>query len=350
MLVYGAEGTRLYPDASASLSVVFSPTERTFGSSTEVIRLTSPIEHDELAEHIGIPGRDGWYPFGLTRLVGVKRLLPNHYLDLESYEMVRFRSPASARSEVEPEVLVGFEDQIVREIFGLLQSNIRAVAHSFDPALTLTAGRDSRIVLLAALDLGLKIDCFTTELPDGAGFLDVMVAERLARLSECRYTSFPWKTPRSADVAAWLRRTGHAIGGRSCRSATTMEGKLADRVVVSGLCGEMGRTFYWREKDLSFDARSPQVLLERMNIPSHPLLLDGAAAWLDDLREAAWPDVLDFAYQEQRLGCWSAAAYYGPTHGITTFSPFNSEVIFDLFLALPYAFRLRDGLYPTFPK
>ena len=76
----------LYLDPSGSQPAVYAPELGVVASSPGLL----DAEDDaELVTAFDVVNRDGWYPFGLTPKRGVNRLLPNHRLDLTTFEASR---------------------------------------------------------------------------------------------------------------------------------------------------------------------------------------------------------------------------------------------------------------------
>ena len=82
---------RIYLDANGSRSVVYDPLEGVAAATTSL--LLAPKDYKErfledLYYACGVDG-DGWFTAGLTAHRGIRRLLCNHYLDLDSWKPVR---------------------------------------------------------------------------------------------------------------------------------------------------------------------------------------------------------------------------------------------------------------------
>ena len=125
---------RIYLDAAASLSCVY-------GTSVEVVASTPGLILDRNAYYKAIDvnlaatiniSNDGWYPAGLTPHPTIRRLLPNHYLD-----MVRWRATRHW-PEGEIPVAESVENNVAR-IADTIKANIQAVTRERKVYLPITA-------------------------------------------------------------------------------------------------------------------------------------------------------------------------------------------------------------------
>ena len=91
----------LYLDPCGSLSIVYCAHQKVVASTPNLIPWDEQT-HDriELAREMGIPNTNAMYPLTLTPRHNVKRLLPNHYLDLSNWQTVPSlaKSPCTARN------------------------------------------------------------------------------------------------------------------------------------------------------------------------------------------------------------------------------------------------------------
>jgi hypothetical protein len=154
----------------------------------------------------------------------------------------------------------------------------------------------------------------------------------------------PWIEPDPADLDEWLERTGHCVAGRGWQ-AVGVRKRLGEGARLSGICGEVGRAFYWRKQDLDGGQLSASSVVERLRLPAHPRLGLAAEKWLGSLPVTEAPLVLDLLYLEQRLGCWAAPKAYGQPGGGR--APLNDNQLFEWMLSLPCDYRFEQRLVPA---
>jgi hypothetical protein len=326
---------RVYTGPGAMLGVVFNATERCVASSLLLAATISDPDKD-LREALDIPHQDRVYPFGLTPDRRVRRLLPHHYLDLESFQSTRWwpTRKAAFATETEP-------SRVVDKIVERLRQQVVRIAGDQPVAISLTAGRDSRMVLASARHLFPKITCYTFGLPDANARLDCRAAAALARRAHIEHRVLPWIAPGETDLQDWQVRTGHCVAGRVWQLVST-QSQLGDGIRLSGIGGEVGRCFYWRRQDLNGAKLSGEELIRRLRLPLHPHLISLSESWLASLPANEAPDVLDLLYIERRLGCWAGPQGYG--HRTSARCPFVDQRVFELMLSLPWAYRFEQKL------
>ncbi|MDP5279868.1 hypothetical protein Q9Q95_13115 [Sphingomonas sp. DG1-23] len=291
-----------------------------------------------------IPAKSNWYPFGLTGRRNVRRLLPNHVLDLETFVAGRYWPDTDLHalrdgSETGP---------MVAEIARLLRENVGAVAAQDQVMCNLTAGRDSRMMLAAARDHVDDITFSTFRFPDRTGAGDTEMASRIAARFGLRHSILDCLDPIEADLADWLRDTGTCVAGRTLQLATTSKhvARMA-RFSLTGLAGELGRSVDWRKADAGETSLSTDMLLKRLGVDVQRLPPSVEAAgdvWRAALGPVPLSLQLDIALVDLWLGSCSGPSFYGHCHGGISISPFNDRRIIDLMLRLPHRYRIEQRL------
>lgn len=336
-LLREADRVRLYPDPCGLLGVVYAPASGTVASIPELLTGTTP--DTALQRAIGVPQRFGWYPFGLTPHIGARRLMPNFALDLAAFEARRFFPTAEHPLVPNDDAAstLGRIGRAVSEAVASMCGDPRAVVH-------LTAGRDSRMVLGAALATGARPTVVTVTIPTAGAKVDAIVAGRLAARAGLRHELRPFVPATAADLDEWYERTGRCVSDHVAGLATTLKSWDRDELQVTGTGGEIARAFYWTEADRTAPRPDARTVVARLGLPATPQTLDAAEAWLATLPPVATATLWDLAYIEQRLGCWAGPATYGSTMALPSLSPFNSRAVVEAILSLPEQTRLGNIL------
>lgn len=330
---------RVLVDACGSYALVFSPRAERVAASPELFaEIPGHHRSQDLLRSLELPERDAWFPFGITSRVGVERLLPNHYLDLETWRVHRhWPSRDLSIASGEPEVSTARIADVVSETIG-------ALAAATPLQMPLTAGRDSRMLLACARRWADEIRFYTTALPDETARIDCQVAARIAARHGLSYRKIPWAPASDSESEAWLHRTGYVVSGRIRQGIRTEEQLDPDRVNVLGLAGEVGRCAYWRENDTVDRSLTPSDVLSRLELPALPTFIDRAEQWLEEVGSYDALTVLDLLYLEQRLGCWAGPTLHGSVRPRFAVLPFANTALFEQMLALPHEFRRRERL------
>ena len=147
------------------------------------------------------------------------------------------------------------------------------------------------------------------------------------------------------ELQDWQLRGGYAGAGRTWKSVRTLEQLDPGLAVLEGLCGEVGRAYYWRRSDFESTRLTPRGVLVRLGFPAHPRLLDAADRWLSAVPARDQFDVLDLLYIEQRLGCWAGPNHVGHVHN-PRIVPLSDREIFSSMMSLQPEYRFEQRLGP----
>lgn len=330
-----ARTSRFYLDPCGSLAAVYCLEEPVLASTINLIPPAEKPEADErneLARALGLPEANTWYPFGLTGRRSVERLIPNHYLDLEAWRQVRHW----------PDGEIGEGDDLpaaVARISLALETAVAAAVASGPAYMSLTAGRDSRMLLACAREHLDRLVFFTYELPGGRREYDYQVARKMARRLGLNHLVLPFEPASEEEVRQWLYRSGGAVGGLAARLARTLGRLDRARTQLSGQAGDVVRAAYWGRDDTETTRLDGEGLVERMRwslpIPAVPEVLERARAWLEQVPLKNTLRILDLLYIEQRLGCWAGPREYGYVNSPRIVYPFCRRAVLEEMLRLP---------------
>jgi len=324
---------RIYLDANGSRSVVYDPLEGVAAATTSL--LLAPKDYKErfledLYYACGVDG-DGWFTAGLTAHRGIRRLLCNHYLDLDSWKPVR-HWPCEQLLESEPnEQIATITDQLKR--------SIRALTKDRDVSVALTAGNETRLLLSCCRDLLQKVTFVTVAAPGAA--LEVARAKELASRFGLKHRILPYAKADESQVELWERRTSHCISGAN-KTMHPSVAPLDGGTFIGGLGGEIGRGFLWLQSERS-DRLDATEIMDRLKLVRHPDVLAAVQEWLDPLDHCDALEKLDLAYMELRMSCWGFADSYALPKQLEI-HPLISRRIYRAMLSLPADVRRNNGM------
>lgn len=334
----GVSHPRIYLDPCGSLSAVYCPHQEVVTSTHYLISYDEHCgDHVDLARDLGIPDTNAMYPLELTPRHNVFRLLPNHYLDLSTWCVVRHWPKGPIRSE-------GSVDDLLPAIASSVNRNISAVVLRVPAYLYLTAGMDSRMLLACAKNFADRLVLFTVPIPDDDAYIDTVIARKIARHFHIRHFMPPFQPSTKADLDMYMERIGYSTGERRGWQAATMF-KMGNPSYAHllGNVGEVARTYWCRKEETENSSITPERLLEPCQAPASPLTLPPVERWLETVPAGNAIQVLDLFYIEQRLGCWGGVWPYAQTGspGFVLFPMCHREIIRNM-LSLPTPYR-RSG-------
>jgi len=331
---------RFYLDPTGSLATVFCERQHILASTPTLVPYAEGCgDREELIRVMDIPRKDNWYPFGLTPRYSVERLIPNHYLDLSSWKAVRHWPSGEIETEEDTE-------KAVLEITQKLKANILGVCEHYPLHMSLTAGQDSRMLLACAREILEQVVFFTFATPYAQGRLDCRMARRLAKRLSLDHRVIPFEKPTETDRREWLHRTGGCVSG-SWQYVRCYGCLDADRAILLGTAGELGRAYHWRRGETPSTPVSASDLFQQLDryltIPKIAEIEARAGQWLDELPTRNSLRIWDLLYLEQRDGCWAGPFFYGLQGGAFFMSPYSHRGVLERMLRLPPAYR-RDNM------
>lgn len=280
--------------------------------------------------------REYWWPGDTTLYAGVRRLLPNHLLELRAGEARRFwpLAPLPAR---EPAAAA-------REGGALLRTLIVAAARRFPLALAMTAGRDTRVVLAAARPLAKELACFTLvywgqRADEGEPAISAQILRRLG---------LPMQTiacPAEMSPAFAALYGANVTTARPCYGVIA-EGMLAglprDRVYLKGNTIPIIKGAYKR-RVAPGEPLTAGTLARILGMAGDPFAEAAYGRWLAGLGELHGVDPLDLLWWEDREGAWQAMSQLEWDLVAEAFVPFNCRSFLELMLGVAPAEREAPG-------
>jgi len=341
----GSDGRFVMNDPCALRSVYYTPEDELYLCSAE--RLFLEVIGDELRlepeklkyieskafewdEHswVGDEGHD-------ERL---KKLIPNHYLDLE--RRTALRTPLFF-----PEL--NGEAEVIEYVKTRLEGSLDAACRRWKPMLGVTAGTDTRLLIAASKRFRDKIRYYTFAGRPDADSPDIYISRQLAgqlgldwellvteELREDfleKYTAehtFPRRLPKTRRIQYLYdhhRRDGS--------------------LVINGNCTEIARTNYG-----TVDFSTPAAMADIIGFPWQPYVLRACRRWLNDVQEFSRRYKIpkaDLIYWEMRMGNWHALHAHEQDIAAEEFSPFNHKGIILALLSVDISRRLPPD-YPFF--
>jgi hypothetical protein len=328
---------RLYLDSGGTLAAVYALDLPVAASTVSLIETGHDDWDHDLQVLLGMPESDLWYPAGLTPRTTIRRLLPNHYLDLDQWKPVR-HWPIESHFAVERTF-----DESVARIVELIKKNIFAVGKRYPLQLSLTAGRDTRMILACSRSMLDRIKFHTgVWIPSG---MDSQVAYHIARHFRLNHVTYRIEMATEEQLADWQVRVGHCVSGEMWRIHPTSRKFDAHRAYLPGVAGEVGRGYYWREGDAKGSEITAEEILRRTKLPAEGKVLEMMETWLSEVRHLPWHTILDLVYIEQRLGCWAGPLQYGQDGmNAIRIAPLNDREIYRTILHMPTEPRRRLAL------
>lgn len=331
----------------ASHSVVFAPEHRVVATSHNLV---PDVTRDlELSRAFDPLATKSYFTFGLTSFVGLHRLLPNHYLDLVTFEAVRHWPRRAFESLSSGEEGAAAIVDHSRRILDVLSADHAAFK------VFLSAGYDSRAVLAMLrplVEAGVDVLLATGVGRDIGSRVDLRGARRLAEITGLEHHIIQRRllSSETTSVTRAFVRIGEARAGSTLSKPGLSDGHVdvdtdVDRLTLAGMAGGVGRGVLWAGRDLPEHVLPVELLVQRVRSPVTGVVVAAAERWLAGLPEGLRPaEILDLAYIEQRLGGWESVSRYLIPVRRRGMSPMTAARNLETMLRLPEPYRAAGGL------
>jgi len=249
----------------------------------------------------------------------VKKIIPNHYLDLIGEQV--FRTPLFIQPLSEEETL-----DYARTV---LTGSLKAVSNRFERIMQpLTAGWDSRLILSASISLADKIEYYVfINNPGELRGSDVIIATGLASKLNLNFKIISTVELKKEFLEDYSKICIYprVLPKTSNIQWHYFENKNKNAVNINGNGGEIVRRFfyYYERKDGAVDI---ETLLKCR--PYNWFFKSEVEKWYSETFSYANEykiGLLDLFYWEQRMGHWHALYQYEQDVAIEEFSPFNNK-------------------------
>lgn len=322
---------RIYTDPAGLMGVYYS-SGRAASTPTLLPGCTRDASVDGLFRCNDV---DDWYPGSLCPYLGVKALLANHWLDVGSGQVQRFW-PVNEP----PRLNTG---EAVAQACNVLQKMMEGIVSGGKSMLSLTGGRDSRVVLAATRSLVNSVSLFTIQ-ADGTAPDDITIPSQIAERFHLnhriiRNEAAPVDVLKLYDEAS----AGMSVGAR--REIVGACWKLADTdfIHVGGTLGEVARAYYW-----------PTVLPKRVTDNDlNPVLVNRSAPvrnalreWHDSVPDLSPATVFNLLYLEQRGGRWAGTGLAASNLFFESAALFSSRELFTAICGIDPAVQ-KSGQLPV---
>lgn len=353
VILAGDAGVRIYVDPVSALGVVFDPKTRAIASSVLLALDRAREPNPAFDEELILAGK-GNYTLTHTSDAQVKRLLPNHYLNLTDFTVTRHWPKPDAAFDIPLEQAPG----ALEEIRDRLARTIGTIAAARPTVMPISAGRDSRNLVACARDHLDKIGEFFAFAHSYNSRIDSAVGSLVAERMNLPYRIYDTDDyPRGALPGRFRQRQIT----RDWMIANGFTGAPANEVLLGLNTKQPGHQWHIRGNVMDLlqashwknGARNPAVHDPRHGIKR--LLVTQGDNYSDELVDKWMPDYLewyeslgplksqpyDMIFNELYLASSQGGKSWGYTHQFYI-SPFNDRYLIDRAISLPLRYRISD--------
>lgn len=336
IILAGRDVTRIYPDSGAQVTCVYDHEKGQAGSTA--MALMDEAEYAQrfqqtLYEQLGVDG-EGWFPAGLTAHRGLERLLPGHFLDLDTGRFQRFWPAEQPELHADPL-------QLTDEIITIIQAQIAAItAAGRRPVIALTAGYDSRFILACARPFLEQADVMTV-VDDHQHSKDTIVSRQITRRFGLNHIELTQVRATREERDLFILRGGHCNADANSWLHPSTIPIANSHDYIGGVGGGYVSGYLWRDADTADLSVTAAMLCHRFGLAATDKVVAAFQAWLDGLPPLDAFTILDLAYLENRQAPWASAQFCcDPT--LVRYAPMLSWPVVRRVLSLPPQWR-RDA-------
>jgi hypothetical protein len=282
-------------------------------------------------------GREPWFPGEKTRYMGVRRLLPNHYLDLASASILRYWP--TDRLTIAP------LHEAAAQSATLLQGMMRAAMARYPLAFAITAGMDSRTALAATHDYKAKDMVFYTGSMSGlpTDNSDVTIPATLLPRYGYQHEALDCSSPADPEFLELYTRNVTCARLERARGIYWTYKRFGgeNRVVVHNGMSEVAKCFYGSSVRRRLTGGS---LARLSHMGGNEYAIGQFSQWLEDAKtvcDVTGMGILDLFYWEQRAGSWGGMCHAEADIAHDTFLPFNCRSLITSMLSVEEKYRLQ---------
>lgn len=277
-----------------------------------------------------------WWPGDSSPYSSIKRLLPNHYLDLKSGQFSRFWPKQNRESRP--------LDEAVTEISETLTRMMQSAAARFDLAVAMSAGWDSRLMLAACKPIARKLRYYTIKLPPmEMTHTDIEIPTKLLAKLGLAHDLIETRTPVSPQFGdIFNQQVPFAHQKTKAPMYTILNYYNRQRVGATGNVSEVARCYY-RRPDPPTQAATTEYLVEVTGV-DHPFARKQFGRWLQAMENWQQYSYLDLFQWEEKHGSWLAQKYLEfDTAWSDIFTPYNNRKLLMNMLAVDECHRRRPS-------
>lgn len=279
-------------------------------------------------------GNEYIFPGDTSLYKGVRHLLPNHYLNLSTGEVVRYW-PKDSLNDLSLKDCVSKASKLLK---GLMQ----CAFNRFPLGLSLTAGRDTRLMLASAGGFKERLKCFTLmywELNKQSP--DIKIPTLLCKRLGIFHHIIQCQEKATDDFLSIFKKN---VSGAHQAYGSIAEGLYEkfpqERVCIKGIAIPVAKWHYQRKlTNRKRRSVTPELLAELNDSKGNLFAIKNFDLWLRGIENCYNIDILDLFKWEISEGNWQAMAQLEFDIAHEVFVPFNCRELLTTMLSLDVEYR-----------
>ena len=270
-------------------------------------------------------------PGNITVYEDIYALLPNHYLNLDTFQAVRFRASSYPINS-------GDVESCCKKTVNMARYICEKMSQMYEFVCPVTGGRDSRVVLALLREKTHNLKAFTMHHSSmKSGHIDLIGASNLCKKLGQSHIIIPDVPLPPERVAFFDSLFGEdKYDKKLLVLGETIKSKFKGKTITNGdIIGHIGKVM--SQKDIP----SKWMTLEYFRYKSHVFGSDKYLKdWLDEAKNEANVELCDLYAWEQRMGRLACTILQmKDLNGVNELNFFNCREIISLWASIPRQFR-----------
>lgn len=333
----------LYGDSTNQREVYYinkGSSEMVVGSQPNIINLVMPMYEDNDIEAYDFYSSKAFasrktYVGEVTNYVGLKHLKPNHFIDIQSRETIRF-FPDQKLSKIS--LSIATEKAVM-----MIRGYIKAAAERYPLLVPVSAGWDSRVLLSATKDIADRCTYFVYKHPHMSDSnQDVVIPQQLFKKLGIDFSILEYSEDISTDLYNQIleslpfpRKNGFKY------IINVLKKDYPDHLCLNGNVSEIVRKYYERIYNLT-----PKKIAFLQKYPESKYAIHEYEKWISASSEIFDDNnfsISDMLYWEENCGNWAAKGKSEVLTASELFSPFNSRELLVTLLSVDEKYRDKQN-------
>ena len=287
------------------------------GTIANILHLDIDREAYEFIKLFEKNDKEYWWPGDSSPYKEIRHLLPNHYISLKTGLSKRYWP----QKELENISLT----ESVKKNKKILQGLMKSASNRFQLALSLTAGKDSRLILASSKELRNNIYYFTLAFWDVTKkSLDIQIPLKLLAKLGLKHNII--KCPSRMDDEFAKIYNGNVATARDAYGTITQgmyDSYPQDYVCVKGNAMPVACRRTYKMSDGNMEDVNEETFARVIKMEKNPFAMRALKKWVSGTKEIYNINIFDLYYWENREANWQAMSQLECDIVHETFVPYN---------------------------
>ena len=243
---------------------------------------------------------ESWWPGDSSPFSEIRRLLPNHYLNLKNGKCTRYwpEKPLKPKSS----------KLAAKIVASTMKSLIKGASNRNNMSVSITAGLDSRMVLAASKQVASSMSFMTVRQKHmGLNHADLTLPKRMLSDLELQYSIVDSNEPIRKSFKYFYSKSVLHSHEKWLRDAQIIfDYNNVEKIAATGSVAEVARLYYPNKLLENREKITPASLASVTKLGNHPFVIKAFERWLNGLGKTYNYEITDLLYWEQRAGSWLA--------------------------------------------